>query len=184
MHFKNFNLTGDFFLVATDKEKRRFKEAQVANSDKGLKSRKWVKDVLMVFADKSNLEFAQAVQLIKSGQAIRGKAIHKRHGAFLRMNMPDKPKENADQTIWELLDKEAKLYEALGGMADHDYEARVRVAFSFALSVRHEDDAVPKGKGASKNEADKSQVADATTLNEVKAKMYREHAEAAASGRV
>ena len=108
----------------------------------------WVRDVIDLFANKSDITFAQAVQVIKTDGINAVQKIHRRHGESLPeyVMLPDEngvPQKAKNPLRTKLL--------GFAEMAPHDHQSMIRTHLSFAASLRHPND---KFGGPKKSEPD------------------------------
>lgn len=146
MKFK-FNPTGQIADVLGKKGCQRFRQTKGDRDN-----RIWVRDVITLFADLGHLTFGQGVQLIESNNLEAARTIHRRHGESLPMKIQI-VEEGHPKMVTNPLRTKLIGY---GDMEIVDHTAMMRAHLSWASSIRHPDDPVPKG---GRSEADFAKLA-------------------------
>lgn len=134
-----FNI-GQKSEVALAMGRTAFNRLKNSHSDKVDKI--WVREAIVMFAGKCDIQFGQACMVLQTGGIDRIQQMHR----IAAMKLPPFiQKMNEDGRLVDIKNPLREKLTAFGDMKPHDHIAMCREHLAWAFSIRHPKDPIPKG---------------------------------------
>lgn len=137
----DFTPTGDAKACMTKTDIAKFFKA-TRKDVQSTPNKRWVKDVIVLFASRLDITFGQAVQLVKTGEFDRCQQIHTRMLQKIPLQVMGILEDGRPGMVSNPFHAKIRGYT---DMTRENHVDMVKAHFVWAISLRHPDDKVPAG---------------------------------------